>query len=84
MRCRVDLLQHADGNVRVNLRRIEPRMPEHLLNKTDVGAAFEHQRGHRMAEQMARATLADARLFDVLSRRAARYFRASGLCFSVL
>ena len=34
-------------------------MSEHLLDEADVGAAFEHQRGHGVAEQVTGAVFAD-------------------------
>src|ERR1035438_9022303 len=66
MSCRVDLLEHPYRDVRVNLRCVEPRMTEHLLYEADVRAAFEHQRCHRVAEEMTSAMLADSGRFDVL------------------
>ena len=34
-------------------------MAEHLLDVADVRAAFEHQRGHRVAEEVTAAGLSD-------------------------
>ena len=49
----MDLLQRADGNLRVNLRTLQVLVAKHLLDKADVGPVLVHQRGHRVAEQMA-------------------------------
>ena len=59
MRGAVDLFQQADRDVRVDLRGGQVGVAEHLLDEADVGAAFQHQRRHRVAEQMARSGLAD-------------------------
>ena len=67
MRCRVDLLEHPYRDVRVNLRCVEPCMTEHLLYEADVRAALQHQRGHRVAEEMASAMLADSGRFHVIA-----------------
>lgn len=61
----VDLLKLANGHVRVDLRGLQIGVPEHSLNEADVRAAFQHQRGHGVAEQMARALLADIGLLHV-------------------
>ena len=39
-------------DVRVELGRGEIRMPEHLLDAAEVGAAFEQMRRERVAEEM--------------------------------
>jgi len=49
----VDLLQGADCDLRVNLRRLDVLVAKHLLDVTDVGSILVHQRGHRVAEEMA-------------------------------
>ena len=41
-------------------------MAEHLLDEADVGSAFEHQRRHRVAEQVAGPALADLRCLHVV------------------
>ena len=61
MRGRVNLLQQIDRDPRVQLRGRELGVPEHLLDHADVGAVLQHQRGHRVAEQVAAAHLADLR-----------------------
>ena len=55
---RVDLLQRPDRNLRVYLGHLDVLVAEHLLNIPDVRAALVHQRGHRVAEEMAGAGLA--------------------------
>lgn len=63
----VDLLQLADRNMCVDLCGVEPHVAEHGLNVADVRASFDHQCRHRMAEDVARAVLADHRGFHVLA-----------------
>ncbi len=58
MRCGMDLLQRPDGDVGIDLRRLQLHMAEHLLDEADVGSVLVHQRGHRVAEQMAGPGLA--------------------------
>jgi hypothetical protein len=65
MRGAMDLLQLADGDMRVDLSCFQVRMPEHRLDETDIRSAFEHQRGHRVTPQVAGAMLADVRRFHV-------------------
>ena len=43
--------------------------PEHFLNHPDVGAVLQHQRRHRVAEQMASAHLADFRLRQIAAHQ---------------
>ena len=40
-------------------------MAKHGLNEANVCAVFEHQRGHGVAKQVARALLADVGIVDV-------------------
>ena len=65
MTAAVDVDQVRDVHVRVNFGGAEPGVPEHLLDVEDVGAAFEHERRHRVPEQMATAALPDPAFFDV-------------------
>ena len=58
MRGPVDFLKLGDRHMRVNLRRGQVGVTEHSPDEADIGAAFEHQGGHGVAEQMARAALA--------------------------
>jgi hypothetical protein len=41
---------------------------QHLLDEADVGPAFEHERGRRVAEQVAGAGLGDPRGVEVAAR----------------
>ena len=53
-------------------------MAEHLLDEADVRAALVHQRGHRVAEEMAGAGLAQLRRVDPLLDRELRWSRLNG------
>lgn len=61
MRGAVDLLQLPDRHVRVNLRCLQVRVSQHRLDEADIGSAFQHQRRHRVAEQVTRPALAEIR-----------------------
>jgi len=52
MRLEVHLAAPAIRDVRVALRRSEIRVPEHLLDGTEVGAALEQVRREGVSEQM--------------------------------
>ena len=56
----VDFLEHTDGYVSVDFCGVQPYVAEHRLNITDVSATFEHQRSHRVPEDVARTILADS------------------------
>jgi hypothetical protein len=71
----VDLFQHTDRNVRIDLRGIEPYVAKHRLDVANVRAAFEHQRRHGMAEDVTCSTLADPRRFYVLPSQPAQVVR---------
>src|SRR5205814_2322972 len=86
LRCRmsggVDLLELFDRHLRVELRRLDRGVSEHLLHVTDVGSSLEHQGGHRVTEEMTRTTLADLRGVDEArnpSREQIRRERLSGV-----
>ena len=49
----------------IDLRGLKIGVAEHRLDVARVGAAFEHQRRHGVAEQVTRAMLADIGLLDV-------------------
>ena len=49
----VDLLQRTDSDLRIDLRRFDVLVAEHLLDEADVRAVLVHQRCHRVAEEMA-------------------------------
>jgi len=80
MGTRVHLLEPRDRDPRVDLCGREIGVAEHLLDVTDVGAALEHERGHGVAEEVARAALADVRGRDV----AAHEFTEEMRCLSSL
>ena len=47
----MELLQLLDRDLGVNLRRREFGITKELLDKADIRAAFQHQRGASAAEQ---------------------------------
>lgn len=63
----VDLLQHADADLGIDLRGGQLGVAEHGLDEPDVGSVFQHQRRHAMPEQMARAALAEVGSGDVIA-----------------
>ena len=67
----VDFLELADGDLGVNLRRVDVGVTKQLLDKTDVGSALEHERRAGVAEEMARAALADLGAVDVAAHQLA-------------
>lgn len=66
MRGRVDGLQRPNAHLRVNLRRLQAGVPQHRLDIACVRAILQHQRRHRVPEQMAGTLLPDGRFRDVL------------------
>ena len=56
----MDITEPLDTDVRVDLRRVEPRMTEHLLDAAKVGATLHHVRGASVPEEVAAAASADA------------------------
>ncbi len=64
MRERVHVLQLPDRDLGVDLGGGQLAMAEDGLDVTDVGAVVEHQRRHRVAEDVAGPGLFDAGLFD--------------------
>lgn len=60
-RC-VDLLEHADRDLRIHLRRLQVLVAEDRLDEADVRAAFVHERRHRVAEEMTRSYFPEIRL----------------------
>lgn len=58
MLARVDFLQRADRDLRINLRRGRLRVAELVLEIADVRAVLQRERRHRVPEEMARAPLA--------------------------
>lgn len=65
MRGRVDFLQFLDAHLGIDFSRRELAMTEHGLNEPDVGPVVVHQRCHRVAKEVARATLAHVRPLNV-------------------
>ena len=64
MRPGVDFAQGLDRHFRINLRGVEPRVSEYLLDQADVCAVLKHVRDAVVAEQMATSALADVDRFD--------------------
>src|SRR5829696_1324853 len=52
MRLEVHILQPVGGEVRVDLRRRDVRVPEHLLQRPEVAAAGEQVRRERVPERV--------------------------------
>lgn len=63
---RINLLQLANRNLRVDLRALEVGVAEPLLDKAHIGTAFQHECGHAMTEEMIGARLSDVGSLDVL------------------
>ena len=62
----MDFLELADGDLGVDCRRFQLDVPEHGLEEPDISPIFQHQGGHRVAEQVASPPLADVGGADVL------------------
>jgi len=65
MRAHVDFLELLDGDLGIDLGRVQALMAEHLLDVADVGAVFQHFGGHGVAEEMTGARLLNAGFFGV-------------------
>ncbi len=61
--------------MRVDLRGLQVRVPQHLLDKADVRAVVQHQRRHRVTEQVTRSGFAHIGLLDVFGYQAAQPIR---------
>ncbi len=61
----VDLAEVVDGNVGVDLRRVQILMTQQRLNASQVRAVLQHQRRCRVTEDVARTPLVDPCGFDV-------------------
>lgn len=59
MRGRVDLFEHTDGDLGIDLGGVQADMAQQLLDKADVGPVFQHHGGHGVPEQMAGSLFAD-------------------------
>jgi hypothetical protein len=64
----MDALESPQCHLRVELGSADVRMSEHLLDVSDVGPIFMHERGHAVTEQMARSALAQVRTYNVPTR----------------
>ena len=56
----MDLLELFDGDMGVDLGRLELGVAERLLDEADVGAPFEDQRRHHVPEEVTGTLLLDA------------------------
>jgi hypothetical protein len=72
----VHQFQSANGNVGVNLRSGNILVPKNLLEKPEFGTVFQHQRGHRMAEQVRSSNLTYICGFDVVMDNSAQMITA--------
>ena len=61
----VDLAEVVDGNVGVDLRRVQILMTQQRLNASQVRSVLQHQRRCRVTEDVARTPLVDPCGFDV-------------------
>src|SRR6185312_2788028 len=61
MRSRMDILQRPDAHPRVDLRRLDVRVPQHRLNEPHVGPVLQHLRRRRVPEQVATTDVAQPR-----------------------
>lgn len=75
----MDLLQRSDGDLGIDLGRLDVFVAEHLLDVPDVRPALVHQRGHRVAEEMAGAGLAQLRRVHPFLHRIAQMIAAERL-----
>ena len=75
MRGRVNLLQHADRNMRVDLSGVEPHVAQDRLNEANVRAAFERQCRHSMAEDVTRPAFADPSGLDISASQQTKVVR---------
>jgi hypothetical protein len=53
----MNYLQLPNRHLRVNLRRRQLCMPKHRVDEPDIRPVFQHQRRHRVPEQVATARL---------------------------
>ena len=61
----VDLAEVVDGDVGVDLRRVQILMTQQRLNAPQVRSVLQHQRRCRVTEDVARTPLVDPCGFDV-------------------
>ena len=58
--CRsMNLLQHSNRNVGIDLGRVQPLVAQHRLNVANICTAFEHKGCHRVSKDMTGTTLRD-------------------------
>ena len=58
--CRsVNLLQHSNRNVGIDLGRVQPLVAQHRLNVANICTAFEHKGCHRVSKDMTGTSLGD-------------------------
>ena len=58
--CRsMNLLQHSNGNVGIDLGRVQPLVAQHGLNVANICTAFEHQGCHCVPKDMVGTSLGD-------------------------
>jgi len=60
----MNLLQGPDGDVGIDLGRLQLHMAEDFLDEADVGSVLVHQGRHRVAEETASAGLSQHRRVD--------------------
>ncbi len=68
----MDFSQLGNGHGGVDLRGVEFRVAEQLLDKTDVGSAFEQMRRASMPQQMTAAGFAEVGGVDHLAHPVAK------------
>jgi len=75
----VDLLELADGYLRVDLGRREVGVSEQLLDEADVRAVLVHEGGAGVAEEVAGAVFADLGGLHVVPDKLRQAVRGEGL-----
>ena len=68
---RVHFLELLDAHFSVNLSCLEFCVPQELLDKADVGPAFEHVRSAGVPEEVATAASSNVGLLDISTHFAA-------------
>ncbi len=59
----INLLEFHYRHMGVNLCRLQVRVSQHLLDKTDVCAIIQHQSRHRVAEHNKRQVVEESRVY---------------------
>ena len=78
MRGRVHVLEDTNAHEGIDLRRGQVPMAEHGLNEANITAILQHQRRHRVPEEMAGAGLAHLAGIDVATHQLREAFTAEG------